>query len=106
MARRGDGCEGEGGPPEDAISMPGRCKGGIEGGFGAQTEIRLCLRVGVPSPQGLTGGRSGRGKEQGMFPQMEYGMSAAWLPPEKSSENSKAGRWRGPYHLVPGNGLS
>lgn len=50
--------------PLRMISMPGCHKGGIEESFREQMAIRLCPGVGVPSPQELTGGWSGRMKDQ------------------------------------------
>lgn len=105
MARRGEGREGTRGPPEDGPNAQLPQKGNR-----TQTAISLCPGVGDAFTRGVDCGQVGEDEEPGTGP---HKTEHKWRAGGKvsgflsiKSENSKAGRWQGPYHIGLGNRLS
>lgn len=106
MARRGEGREGTRGPPEDGPNAQLPQKGNR-----TQTAISLCPGVGDAFTRGVDCGQVGEDEEPGTGPhktehKWRAGGKVSGFLLSIKSENSKAGRWQGPYHIGLGNRLS
>ena len=95
-----------GGPPEDGpnAQLPQK-------GIRTQTAISLCPGVGDAFNGGVDSGQVGDDEELGTGPhKTEQKWRAGWKVSgfllSIKSENSKAGRWQGPYRISLGNRLS
>lgn len=106
MARREEGWGSMGGPPEDGpnAQLPQK-------GIRTQTAISLCPGVRDALARGDDCAQVGEDEEPGTGPhKTEQKWRAGWKGSgfllSIKSENSKTGRWQGPYRISLGNGLS